>query len=171
MDDDQRAAIEELRVIRQMMERTTRRWTGEGWVYWVIWGVGGIAASLISELSTAGGNKDLIPAAWNIYWIDCLALTAYFARRDWKRLGRRPISFLGKAIGLTWCAIGASFLLTGIAAAVTKSPQTLASTFVMLAGAGVFITGALLEERVLYAAGVSGGVALSPRSPYRSTCT
>jgi len=50
--------------------------------------------------------------------------------------------------------IGAAFLLTGVAAAVSKTPQTLASTFVVLAGVGVFITGALFEERVLYAAGL-----------------
>jgi len=34
MDDDQRTAVEELRVIRRMMERTAVRWTGESWSYW-----------------------------------------------------------------------------------------------------------------------------------------
>jgi hypothetical protein len=151
--DEQKQALEELRIIRQMMERTTRRWTGEGWVFWIIWGVGGILASGISEILTETGRKDLIPIPWTAYWIVCIPLTLYFSRREWNRHGRRPMSFIDKTIGMVWGAIGVSFLLTALASGVLKSPDVLASTFVTLAGAGVFITGALGQERVLYAAG------------------
>src|ERR1700739_376913 len=99
---EQKQALEELRIIRRMMERTTRRWTGEGFVFWGIWGVGGILASWSSEAMTIAGSKDLVWIPWTAYWMACFPLTLFFWRREVKLHGRRPMGFAEKTVAMTW---------------------------------------------------------------------
>jgi len=154
MDDDQKQALEDLRIIRQMMERTTRRWTGEGFMIWAVWGVGGIVGSLASEVLVRTARPHLIPLVWNLYWFAGLLLTILFARRYRKAQGRRLISFGGRVIGFVWVAVGVSLLMTFCASTYLRSFAALPVTWITIVGTGVYITGAILQERIFSFAGV-----------------
>ena len=154
MDDDQKQALEELRIIRQMMERTTRRWTGEGFAIWAVWGIGGIVAALASEVLVTTGRHFPIPILWNVYWIVGLVLTISFARRYRNAFGQRVTTFGGRVLAYVWIAVGVSLLATFCASTYMRSFATLPTTWITMVGTGVYITGAVLQERIFSLAGV-----------------
>src|SRR5713226_46366 len=120
----------------------------------MIWGVEGVLASAASEILIDTGHPELTWIAWSSYWPICVPLTLYFARRE-LRGPRRPLTFISRAIGAVWMAMGAAFLIAGLAIVIVKVPEAAAAAIMMtIAGSGVFITGALIEGRIIYGSGM-----------------
>jgi hypothetical protein len=152
-NNEHQLALEELKIIRRMMERTTARLTGS-FAFWIVWGVGGFLAAAASEILVDTGHPEYVWIAWASYWPICLPLTLYFFRREF-RLPHRPMSFIERMIGAVWTGMSAAFLLAAIAAVTVKAPEAATVAIMMtIAGTGVFITGALIEARIICAAGM-----------------
>jgi hypothetical protein len=149
--DDQNEATEHLRAIRQMMEQTRRRGTEDNWIPFVIWGVGGFAAALTSQALAGLGRWDLVYIPWNVYWPGCLLVSLWLGRGHRGR--PQAGGFVARTIGMTWGAIGTTMLLVSLAAWLSLLPvPAIGGLIALLAGAGCFATGAVLQERALYVA-------------------
>jgi hypothetical protein len=162
--DSQAEATEHLRAIRRMMEQTRQRGTEDNWIPFVIWGIGGLLASLASQVLTDRGRWDLVYIPWNVYWPAGLLLSVWLGRG--RRHSFQAGGFIARAILMTWTAVGITMLLVSLAVALSLLPPVALGVLPLLAGAGCFVTAAMLQERLLYAAGALwwiGGLAMMAR--------
>ena len=150
--DTQTEATEHLRVIRRMMEQTRRRGTEDNWIPFVIWGVGGLLAALVSQLLADWGRWDLVYIPWNVYWPAGILISVLVGRGG--RHSYQAGGFIARAIFMTWTAVGITMLLVSFAVAVSLLPPVALAILASLAGVGCFVTGAMLQERLLYSAAV-----------------
>jgi hypothetical protein len=77
---------------------------------------------------------------------------------------RQAAGFVARAILMTWTAVGITMLLVGLAVSLSLLPVApIGGVIALLAGAGCFVTGAMLQEWPLYAAALlwwAGGLTI-----------
>jgi hypothetical protein len=144
-------ALEDLRLIRRMID-DTRQTAGQLWVYLSIWGGLGIVASIVSHWLVLLARYEQISSVWGLYVLVGGVLSFAFARR----IGRqeRVLSFVDRSLAMTWIAIGITIVLLMVASLALGAAASVPPFVAFLLGAGLFISGALIEWRPLYAAAV-----------------
>ncbi len=136
---------DEIRVIKQTIEKSRRRFADNG-LHYIVWGVLTAVACVLTYLFLA--KPAYVGAIWAITYIDGIAFSAIIISKK-KRLGAS--NFLDKVVGSVWLAtlVALIFLL----AVATFSPYISVHIFpifpsIMLAVA-YFITGCVYEDNLL----------------------
>ncbi len=133
---DPEAALEEIRIVRKMIEATRQRVRG-AWIPFLVFGVLGVLASLASHaLQAEGGVWRAVP------WLAFLALSLAGLRALRPHLGGGG-TFVGRMLISTWRGVALAVLVLWIAVAGSAS-AALVGTLSLL-GLGVFLSGRLLD--------------------------
>jgi len=147
MNEDQARA--DLQVIRKLVEQT-RLSAGEHWVPFFIWGIFGVFAAAISHYQILTQNYEQIAITWNIYWPVCLGLTIFYQSKKCRQARKR--SFVDRSLCITWIGImiTMSVLIASAAGLGVFHPKFIPGVIAFILGAGVLISGGLLEFPPLY---------------------
>jgi hypothetical protein len=144
---DVERAIDDLKVVRDMIERT-RKATMESGILFIWWGFLSLVAIGLHYVFLAKDWLAQIGFIWSVFLIVGYVGT-YLHLRKKHRSGVK--SFIDRLIGTTWCACGISIiLLTFVAPGLDVYGWNYVPPMVtIILAVGVFITGMLYEWRSL----------------------
>lgn len=147
INPDAQKAMDDLRVVREMIERT-RRVTMESGVLFIWWGILSIVAICLNYYFQTRGWFKAIGIIWALFLVAGYAGT-YVHLRKRKRNG--VISFIDRLIGATWSACGITVIIFAFIAPPAGAFDWgyVPSMVTAVLALGVFITGALYEWRSL----------------------
>lgn len=149
---DRDTALEEIRVIREMILATHQRLRG-AWIPFLVFGVLGVAASAASHLMLSRGLVFLIALPWMAFVAGGLLTIRMASRRHEE--GDAGVSFVERMVISLWLGIGLAMLALWVAAFTGNIPVVGSiGTFVLL-GLGLFASGRLIDYAPLcWAAGL-----------------
>jgi len=154
---DAKQANEDIRMVREMIEKTKREASASGAVY-LSWGI--LTAAAI-------GGMHLL--AWMhhhrwiwINWILFMGIGVVYTLVHFARLDRRQKvkTHIQASLEVLWFACGSAFLIAGFVfpAAGLYPPEAISVLMALIAGIGLFVTGGIVEWKLLTWGGVAGFV-------------
>lgn len=138
---DRDTALEEIRVVREMIEATRQRLRG-AWVPFLIFGVLGILACLTSQLLLAVDASSWIGLPWLAFLLLGVVALRGWSRR-WSSSGRTP--FVGRMLANLWRGVAMALLALWIAAAASGALNAGQLGTMIVLGLGVFASGRLID--------------------------
>ena len=157
---DTASAVEEIRIIRRMIE-TSRRNTTSLRIPLLVYGGLGVVASLVSHALLSQGREQAIGFVWMAFLVLGLTASAFLLRRREKR--GRIVSFVDRALAVLWIGVGISIVLVAITHAAREPSPAFVAVIAYFIALALCASGKLMEWPPLYAAaGVwwAGGVVM-----------
>ena len=140
MNDEKTRALQELRLIRRMMEKSFREATDDSWPVIVTWGIGNSVAALLSQWLLEHGLFGGIRNPWLLTVPICLAVTYRLRRGNWPLTPMHGLTLAGGVLATGTLAVLFTVALLMLASWMSLMPATLvAGLTLMLVGTMFFV--------------------------------
>jgi hypothetical protein len=146
--DDVNKALEDLRVIQEMITRTRYAAMQSGGLF-IWWGLLSIIASGLTYLFNSIEYFSAIGLTWILFTVLGYAGTFLYER---KRMKSGVRTYLDRVIGMTWLACGVAIIIVAFIAPPLGAYRwgMIPPMVTIILAIGVFISGTLNEWRTLY---------------------